>query len=321
MRGEGGAPRARGRLAPEAMFPAGVPEVRVRRTIIPGGLGLRVAESGDPHAPPVLLVHGWGASIYMWRAWFAPLAAAGFRPIAVDLPGHGLSDKPDEPGAYTLERQVELLRAFVAVERLEGAPVVAQSMGASISLELALSDPSALGPLALVNPSLFGRVGLVTVGRVVSPTFVDRALARLVPRWLVAVIHRRVYSHPSRITSRDIDEYWAPSQLPGYARALWQLLHEFRWEPPPVTVMAERLGRLSWPPIVMLGGRDALVRGSRTYAAALKRAGAVIELHELPDGGHAMNEEEPEVVMRRVLERLTRDAADKGERETGRKVR
>jgi pimeloyl-ACP methyl ester carboxylesterase len=309
--GERRAPRVRDRLAPEAMFPSGVPGIRVRRVALPGGVTLRLAESGDPNAPPVLLLHGWGASIYMWRAWFAPLASAGYRPVAVDLPGHGLSDKPDERGAYTLARQVEVLRELLAVEGLTGASVVAQSMGASIALELALAEPSAIGPLVLVNPSLFGRVGLVTIGRLLSPTFVDRTLARLVPRWLVAGLHRRVYSHPSRVTPRDIDEYWAPSQLPGYARALWQLVHEFQWERAPVRVMTERLGRLGTRPLVLLGGRDALVKGSRPYAAALRRAGAGIELHELPDGGHAMNEEEPETVMKVALAALGRPVRER----------
>jgi pimeloyl-ACP methyl ester carboxylesterase len=288
------------------MFPAGVPGIRVRRTTLPSGLTLRVVESGDPQAPPVLLLHGWGASVYMWRGWFAPLASAGFRPVAVDLPGHGLSDKPGEQGAYSLGRQVAVFRELLAAEGLESASMVAQSMGASIALELALAEPVVSGPLALINPSLFGRVSLVTLGRLMSPTFVDTTLARLVPRWLVAVIHRRVYSHPSRITAHDVDEYWAPSQLPGYARALWQLVHEFEWNRTPVGVMVERLRRLGRAPLVLLGGRDALVRGARSYAAALKQAGATLELHELPDGGHAMNEEEPEVVMKLVLGFLER---------------
>src|SRR5476651_553026 len=95
--------RARGHLVPAAMFPAGVPAIRVRYVALPGGLTLRVAEAGDADAPPVLLLHGWGASMYMWRAWFAPLAAAGFRAIAVDLPGHGLSSKPEAPATYSLD--------------------------------------------------------------------------------------------------------------------------------------------------------------------------------------------------------------------------
>jgi pimeloyl-ACP methyl ester carboxylesterase len=300
------APPSRGRLAPEAMFPAGAPGIRVRRTVLPSGLSLRVAEAGEAQAPPVLLLHGWGASVYMWRDWFAPLAAAGLRPVAVDLPGHGLSDKPAEREAYSLERQLAVMRELIAAEGLSVAGLIAQSMGATIALELALSQPSAIGPLALINPSSFGRVRVVSLAQLVSPALVDTTLARMVPRWMVARVHRRVYAQPSRITARDVDEYWAPSQLPGYARALWQYLHEFPWVRSPVDVMAARLRGLGSAPLVMLGARDALVRDARPYAAALQRAGAPIEVHELPDLGHAANEEEPNVVLKLVLPFLAR---------------
>ena len=296
--------RARGHLAPSAMFPAGAPAIRVRHVLLSSGLTLRVAEAGAADAPPVVLLHGWGASIYMWRDWFAPLAAAGFRAIAVDLPGHGLSTKPDAPSAYSVDGQVAMLRELLVSERLSGARLVAQSMGASIALELAMREPAIVGPLALVNPSSFGRVHAVALAKLVSPLLVDATVAQLLPRWVVAHVHRRVYAQPSRITQRDVDEYWAPSQLAGHARALWHYLREFRWERTPVAQMAERLRGLEQRPLVLLGARDSLVRDARSYAAALTRAGAPLEVRELPNGGHAMNEEEPEVVMALVLEML-----------------
>jgi pimeloyl-ACP methyl ester carboxylesterase len=286
------------------MFPAGVPEIRVRRATLPSGLTLRVAESGGAGAPPILLVHGWGASIYMWRDWFAPLAAAGFRPLAVDLPGHGLSDKPSEPGAYTLDAQVAVLRELLVAEGLVGVRLVAQSMGASIVLELAMREPAMVGAMVLVNPSSFGRVRAVTLAKLVSPLFVDTTVAHLVPRWLVARVHRRVYARPSRITQRDVDEYWAPSQLAGHARALWQLLHEFRWKRQLVSVMATRLRLLGQAPLVLLGERDALVRGALPYAHALEQAGAPIDVRVLSEGGHAMNEEQPAIVMAEAFGRF-----------------
>src|SRR5207253_551946 len=139
-------PRLPGRLAPEAMFPAGSSEIRTRTitvTLAGGAVRLRAAESGRADARPVLLLHGWGASLYMWRDWFAPLVAAGRRAIALDLPGHGLSDKPLHRGAYRLESQVALLREVIAQEKLEGAAIVAQSMAGTIALELLLRGEQA----------------------------------------------------------------------------------------------------------------------------------------------------------------------------------
>jgi len=278
------------------MFPAGVSEIRTRRTTLASGLTLRVAESGDPLAPPVLLLHGWGASLYMWREWFALLASAGRRAIAVDLPGHGLSDKPDDPAAYRLEGLVATLRELLDVERLERVDVVAQSMAGTIALELALSGEPRLRHLALVNPACFGRIRLQAFARAVSPRAVDAVLPRMVPRWVVARAHRLVYGDPSCITDRDEDEYWAPSQFPAYARAMRRLLHEFQWTRPAVRPMAQRLRTLAEPVLVVLGTRDRLVLDARPYVAALRAEGAPLEVREVSGGGHAVNEERPDEV-------------------------
>lgn len=299
-------PRRRGRIPPEKMFPAGVQGIRVRHRVLADGLSLRLAEAGDPAAPAILLVHGWGASLYMWRDWFAPLAAAGWRPIAVDLPGHGLSDKPETTGAYRLERQVAILRELMEVEGIVGAPVVAQSMAGTIALELALSQSATAGSLVLVNPAAFGTIGLQPLARFVSPVIADTLLDRLVPRWVVGRAHRLAYGDPSRISARDIDEYWAPSQFPGYARAMRRLLHEFDWRRAPAETLAARLRGLARPALVILGGRDRLVRGAGPYVATLRAASAPLELLELAGGGHAANEEAPDEVVARVIEFLRR---------------
>jgi pimeloyl-ACP methyl ester carboxylesterase len=295
------------------MFPAGVPGIRTRRVTLPGGLGLRVAESGDTAAPPVLLLHGWGASLYMWRAWFAPLARAGLRPVAVDLPGHGLSDKPDDDASYRLDNLVATVRALLDVERMERVDVVAQSMAGTIALQLALGGERRVRHLALINPACFGRIRLQRVARAVSPAAVDRVLPWVVTRGVVAQAHRLVYGDPSLITDRDEDEYWAPSQFPSYSRAMRRLLHRFEWNRPPVGAMAERLRTLRDPALVVLGTRDRLVRDAGPYVAALCAAGAPLEVHAVAGGGHAVNEERPGEVVPMVLRFLGRDRERPGQ--------
>jgi pimeloyl-ACP methyl ester carboxylesterase len=286
-----------------------VPGVRARFVTLSDGVAVRVAESGLPDAPPVLLVHGWGASIYMWRAWFAPLAERGYRVVALDLPGHGLSDKPSEEGRYRLGALVETVREVIAIAGLRRPHVVAQSMGGTIALDLAVSGDPALGRLVLVNPACFGHVRLLPLAVRASPKVVEPVLARLVPRWVVDRAHRRVYGDPSLITVDDVDQYWAPSQFPGYAPAMRRLLHEFTWTRPPVSTMVQRLRALApptSPPLVVLGTRDRLVRDARPYAAALRRAGAPLEIYSSVGGGHALNEERPHEVLALVTAFLAR---------------
>jgi 2-hydroxymuconate-semialdehyde hydrolase len=286
-----------------------VPGVRARFVTLSDGVAVRVAESGSPDAPPVLLVHGWGASIYMWRAWFAPLAERGYRVVALDLPGHGLSDKPSEEGRYRLGALVETVRQVIAIAGLRRPHVVAQSMGGTIALDLAVSGDPALGRLVLVNPACFGHVRLLPLAVRASPKVVEPVLARLIPRWVVDRAHRRVYGDPSLISVDDVDQYWAPSQFPGYAPAMRRLLHEFTWTRPPVSAMVQRLRALApptSPTLVVLGTRDRLVRDARPYAAALRKAGAPLEIYSSVGGGHALNEERPQEVLALVTAFLAR---------------
>lgn len=282
------------------MYPAGEPEVRARFVRLADGLQLRVAEAGHRDAPPVLLLHGWGASLYMWRSWFAPLAAAGRRVIAVDLPGHGLSDKPDDDAAYRLAPMMGVVRRLLDAERIARVEVVAQSMAGTIALELLLAGEPRIARLALVNPAAFGVVPLLSITRALPFRWAGRAMPYLVTRGSVARAHRLVYADASRITQRDVDQYWAPSQFPAYGRALFRLAAGFEWDRPPADVMAARLTALRAPLQVVLGGRDRLVRGARPYVDALVSAGAPLEVSVVEGGGHAVNEERPREVMERL---------------------
>jgi pimeloyl-ACP methyl ester carboxylesterase len=279
------------------MFPAGVAGIRTRDVTLASGLRLRLAESGRDDAAPLLLLHGWGASIYMWRDWFAPLAASGRRVIAVDLPGHGLSDKPDDPGAYRLGPMMQVVRELFDADRLTHVDVVAQSMAGTIALELALGGESRIGRLVLVSPACFGVVPLLRFAPLLRFNVVGRVMPYMVTRGSVKRAHRLVYGDPSRITPADIDQYWAPSQFPGYSRALWRLATTFEWDRQPSDVMARRLRAHRGRVQVVLGGRDRLVCDSRPYVAALVAAGAPLEVSTVEAGGHAVNEESPEEVM------------------------
>jgi pimeloyl-ACP methyl ester carboxylesterase len=57
--------------------------------------GIRMFFVEEGQGPLVLLCHGFPESWYSWRNQIEPLAAAGFRVVAIDLPGYGRSDKPD----------------------------------------------------------------------------------------------------------------------------------------------------------------------------------------------------------------------------------
>lgn len=105
--------------------------------------------------PPLVLLHGFAQSAETW-AQAAP-SLARFRAVyALDLVGHGESDRPVQSSAYSLDAQVEALFAFMGELAAEAAkPIVAgYSMGGRVALAAALRDPSRFGALALESAGL-----------------------------------------------------------------------------------------------------------------------------------------------------------------------
>jgi pimeloyl-ACP methyl ester carboxylesterase len=261
-----------------------------------GGLGLRVLDAGPEAGTPLLLIHGWAISAYLWRHNIAALAAAGYRVHAVDLPGHGLSDAPLAKGSYTLETLADTLTALLDALGLERAAVVGQSMGARIALEMARRHR--VTRLALFGPVGFGSVSPAREFAPFIPNIPGPLAAMLIPRELVELVQRRVYGKIGWFTERDVDEYWAPTQFPAVVQAAMQMLREFAWDPLPASTVAE----IDTPTMVVFGTLDGTVKP--VHAEELVKALPHGRMEWIEGGGHVVMEESPDLVNRLILDFL-----------------
>ena len=288
------------RLPPDQWFPAGRDDIAVRRVTLADGLTLRVLQAGPAAGPPVVLLHGWAVSAYLWRHNIPALAAAGFRVYAPDLPGHGLSDVPSARGSYALAVMTGHAASLLDALELEQVPVVAQSMGARIALELARRDPRRVTRLALFGPVGFGEVTERKAYVPFVPALPGALPSLLVTRRVVEAVQRRVHGKLGWFTERDIDEYWAPTQFPDVVRAQLQMLREFDWEPHEPAA----LGALRQPTLVVFGTLDRTVRPAHAeqLVAALPRG----RLEWIEGGGHVVMEEVAERTNRMLVEFLRR---------------
>lgn len=114
------------------------------------GVRVHYQEAGDENAPPLILIHGFISSNLVWSDVFLPLADAGFRVIAPDLPGYGYSDKPDR-AEYTIESQARAVLALMDRLGVEKAMVVGASYGGAIAATMALDYPERVERLILVG--------------------------------------------------------------------------------------------------------------------------------------------------------------------------
>lgn len=112
------------------------------------GLAYREAGSGAP----VLLVHGYPESSFMWRHLLPALAAAGRRAIAPDLAGFGDSP-PDPPGTW--DRHVERLERFRSGLGLDRMALVVHDWGGLIALRWACEHPECVEALVISGTGFF----------------------------------------------------------------------------------------------------------------------------------------------------------------------
>jgi pimeloyl-ACP methyl ester carboxylesterase len=280
------------------MYPAGVAGITARYITVADGVRLRVVESGAADAPAVLLLHGWGASAYTWRFLLPMLALAGYRAIAPDFRGHGLSDKPRTPGAYTRAALVADTVGVLDALDVQRASVVGWSMGGDVALRLALAHADRVDALVLINPAGLARNRLVAIGGLLSPRVLDTIAPAYVPRWIVAAVLGWASGEWNYLGERDIDEYWAPSSDRGYAPALRALLREFDWAPATEAELAEIPVRT----LVLLGGSDRIVSGVDQAARELSNARTVV----FPGAGHIVHEGRAREVNAEILRFLAR---------------
>jgi len=288
------------RLPPAEWFPAGVDGIHARTVPLASGPRVRVLEAGPADGPPVLLVHGWAVSAYLWRHNILPLARAGYRVLAPDLPGHGLSDAPSAPGSYTLDAFARYVLETLDACGVARAAVAGQSMGGKVVVHAALQAPTRVSQLMLYGAVGFGLIPPWQALSPLLPTLPGEWIAKLIPREVIAFVQHRVYGKLGFFTERDVDEYWAPTQFPAVVRAQFQMLQEFQWG----LWDEATVRRLRVPTHVIFGTRDRTVRPRN--AELLARMLPEGRLTWIPDGGHVVMEEVPSRVNAQMLEDLTK---------------
>ncbi len=116
-----------------------------------GGLSIHYHEAGI--GEPIVFLHGSGpgASGYSnFKGNYPAFAANGYRAIVPDLPGFGLSSKPDTP--YVLDFFVEAVHGLIGKLGLDRCTLLGNSLGGAIALKYTLDHPNVVSRLILMAP-------------------------------------------------------------------------------------------------------------------------------------------------------------------------
>lgn len=194
------------------------------------GMALRAWRTG--RGSPVLVLHGWGASIEAMQPIADELARGGHEAVALDFPGHGQSAPPPHPwGVSDFKRW--LVRAMDKLE-IGRAAVVAHSFGCRVSIKLASENPGRVERLILTGAAGLPprrtrgqkvRLRMASIGKKVKGALGDGPLSRwLESRWVhhVASADYRAASGVMRATlvhivgedlTEDLKRITAPTLL------------------------------------------------------------------------------------------------------------
>jgi len=272
-------------------------------------MGIRTLylEAGPVDAPPVILLHGLGATNASMLPVLADLAV-DHRVLSPDIPGFGASDAPASP--YNPAWFAAWVEAFQTATNSRGAVLIGNSLGGRISLEAGLTHPKSVKALVLLTPSpAFRRLRQwIPLVRVASPQLA-RVPIPMSHRMVVEGV-RAMFSQPDRLPKAWYDaagdEALRVLRMPGHRVAFFSAARQIYLEDAyGQHGFWQRLPGLAPPALFIWGDRDRLVPSSfaRHVADALPHAGQIV----LEDCGHVPHFEHPHDTMamiRGFLEQL-----------------
>ena len=237
--------------------------------------------------PAVVLLHAGVADRSMWSEHLEPLATAGHRAVALELPGFGATPFTPAPWADVIEAIDEL--------GIERAALVGNSFGGAVALRVAVVAPAKVSSLALVSapapglePSPELRAAWAEEEEAVERGDIDTAVDVVVRTWTLpdapAGLRDRVAAMQRRTFECHDDE------------------DEVAEAPDPVEERPDAVAAIRVPALVAVGDRDKVdfLDGAQQLARALPNARHAV----IPGAGHLAPIETPDLFRALLLEFL-----------------
>lgn len=224
--------------------------------------GIEIAFVDEGEGEPIVLIHGFASNLRVnWAStgWIDTLTGAGRRVIAMDVRGHGESEKLYDPELYRVEFMARDAANLMKHLRLGRADVMGYSMGARITAFLALREPE------MVRSAILGGLGMALVDGMSGG---DAIVAALEAPSLADVV-----GEPGRAYRKFAE------QTRGDLRALAACMTVAR-----ETVPAATLATLRVPVLVAVGEKDAVSGSGEGLARLVPGAEAFV----IPNRDHLL---------------------------------
>jgi magnesium chelatase accessory protein len=270
------------------------PEAPRARFVVADGMRWHVQQAGS--GPPLLLIHGTGASTHTWRR-LMPLLAERYRVSAVDLPGHGRTDSA-RVGGSSIQGMSRGVAALLRELGVIPSAVVGHSAGAVILCRMALDGLIAPRVIIGINGAFLPLTGMA--GVLFSP--IARALASnsLLPRLLswragnTANVARLIAGTGSQLDAEGVSLYADLVRDPRHVAGALNMMGQ--WD---LRAFERDMPALTTPLAMLVAENDLTVPPRQALLVRQRLPNA--QIHYLPGLGHLAHEEAPQGVSGKIL--------------------
>ena len=240
---------------------------------------------------PMLLIHGIGQSLYTWRGVFSELSE-NYRVIAIDLPGHGYSSRPDF-FSFSMDEMALAIKLFLDAKDIRSAHMVGFSTGSLYMLHLLNLYPAYVANCIAISP-----------GDIVKP--MPKIICKLKNR-LTAVFSRNLFSSndvkkclqegfydQTSLDSRVVEQYYEPISDGVSREMLMYAVQNYDME-----YVAEGLKETDHEVLLLWGREDKWHRpNSSVFFQGILKSGRYFLIR---NSGHFVQEDTPDKLLQVIF--------------------
>ncbi|HAC59081.1 MAG TPA: hypothetical protein DCF73_12095 [Rhodobiaceae bacterium] len=237
----------------------------------------------------VVLVHGFSTPSIIWSRYFKPLTDAGYRVLAFDIYGRGLSDRPNTIyNADLFDSQLTGLLDALGINRR--VDIVGYSMGGGVVAIFAARHPERVRSMTLIAPAGLGKLSNERTGMLMRPLIGD---------WIIRLFGTKIFYAAAAEEAKGIPEPGPllaavnrQLQYRGYGDALLSTMRHYPLEQ--ADEFYATVGRSSIPVLAVWGEADKVVPFD--HASRLMELVPQAQLRSYPGMGHSIGVVDPALV-------------------------
>ena len=257
------------------------------------GVDLEVVESGPRDASPIVLIHCFTCAIDWWSR-ITPLLAREHRVVAIDLLGHGGSEKPRS--GYSIPNQADLVAQALSRLGVQDAEVVGHSLGGGVAVALAQQSPRLVNRVVIIDTGTTHEEGdLGLIAQLGFSPVIGEFFWRVKPDLAVEKGLEVAFAPGFDVPDEFVDDVDAMTYS-SYDKSASESEQYSKEEP-----LGRRMAETGKPLLVMMGAEEQIIDDPAARLAEYRRTVPGVRTKLIAGSGHSPNVERPAATAALIL--------------------